>query len=94
MMLDPKSMEKLAELKAELIAEEPTIIPAKKKRKKSKKKKKPEESQAVPMTHKRHESFAARNRRMIASHSNIARSYYSGEGNSLYTYSGGDVRPR
>ena len=38
--------------------------------------------------------FRKKNRQMVASNSNIARSYYSGEGNSLYTYSGGDVRPK
>ena len=32
------------------------------------------------------------NRNMVANHSNIARSFYSG--NSIHAFSGGDVRPR
>ena len=137
-MLDPESMAKLAQLKAELIAEEPKpeVIypfkssakiepdwnkvrndfeenlnryksppikssapitndsPKKKPKKKKKHKQIKQNTTSAPTDNLRKELFAARNRRMVATHSNIARSYYSGEGNSLYTYSGGDVRPK
>lgn len=142
-MLDPESMAKLAQLKAELIAEEPkpeVIYPFKSSAKiepdwnkvrndfeenLNRYKSPPIKSSAQiadnsnkkkPKKHKhkaKHKgvqnfaaavnscvnggksaSFRAKNRQMVASHANIARSYYSGEGNSLYTYSGGDVRPK
>ena len=152
-MLDAKNMEKLAQLKAELIAEEPkpeVIYPFKSSAKTvpdwdkvrtdfednlnryksppikssapimddpSKKKSKANDDNAPhgKKHHHKHKhkskpnyaakinscvnggsssAFRKKNRQMVASHSNIARSYYSGEGNSLYTYSGGDVRPK
>lgn len=74
---------------------QPNSEPKKKQKKKRKKQsnKKTEQTQGS-QTVKTKRDFRAENRRMVATHSNIARSYYSGEGNSLYAYSGGDVRPK
>ena len=74
--MDEKNLAILMQLREQLVAEEQ------------------KRARRIKALRERKKELAAReaNRRMVANHGNIARSFYSG--NSIHAYSGGDVRPR